>query len=413
MRTHTTKTLRELVLTDMDPEKYQMSQHEIGVWLQTIPEITKEMFETLHFFTCHLFNKAMICRQLRQIHKECIYLLDKIEKVGALATEMEQLRLAVIKCLDQIVEKLLDDYTKYLEFDILMPVRHLRSGQLKVTSGMKALQVVFDALGVPQKLQQVILACMNDVGKGTRCFYERMVYVQALQEGLLELCRHSHKSCIHADLLRFLVERNYNTEAFIGYYKKAFADELTELVDEPEQLKYLEALERDLNIRPYRKSVFCYDHKRSRAKDVLHAFVLSELDMRQREAEQRRRAELEAFRASQAVKARTEANVGDAKMKEGTAFMPGYKIRTPLSVDALAYLLKLLIVAKVIEPGVKTELFAFIAGIFQTPGTGLNGISPGSFETKYKQVVQNTAKTVRVLLVRMLKVLDEEFGVLS
>lgn len=75
----------------------------------------------------------------------------------------------------------------------------------------------------------------------------------------------------------------------------------------------------------------------------------------------------------------------------------------------MAYLFKLLVIAKAIEPGVKTELFAFIAGIFQTPGTGLNGISPGSFEAKYRQVVQSTAKTIGVILVRMLKVLDEEF----
>ncbi|MBB5438519.1 hypothetical protein HDC92_002195 [Pedobacter sp. AK017] len=406
MKTHTTKTLRELVLNVMDSEKHQMSPHEIEVWLQTMPEITREMFEALHFFTSHLFNKTMICRQLQQIHKECIYLLDKIDKMGVLAAEMETLRLAVIKCLDQIVGQLLGDYSKYLEFDILMPLRHLRSEQLKLTSGMKAVQVLFDMLSVSAKFQQVILTCMIDVQKSSRCFYERMVYVQALQEGLLELCKRSHKSCITADLLLFLVERNYNTEAFIAYYKKVVVDDLVGMVEENDQLKYLERLERDLASRPYRKFVFCYDHRRSRARDVLHAFVQSELDMRQRVAEQRRKAEMEAFRASQTVKARVEGSGAGTV----TAQLPVYKIHTPLSVDALAYLFKLLITAKVIEPGVKTELFAFLAGIFQTPGTGLNGISPGSFETKYKQVVQSTARTVRVLLIRMLKMLDEEFG---
>lgn len=404
MRTHTTKTLRELVLTNMDPEKYQMNPHEITIWVQTLPEICKEMFEAMHFFTSHLFSKRLTCRQLQQVHKECIYLLDKIDKMGVLTGEMETLRLAVIKCLDQIVEQLLCDYAKYLDFDILMPLRHLRSGQLKVTSGMKALQVVFDALGVPQKLQQVTLVCMNDVLKGSRCFYDRMAYVQALQEGLLELCKCSGKSRIHSDLLRFLVERNYNTEAFVDYYKKVLADNLSELIEEAEQLKYLEQLERDLCIRPYRKSVYCYDDKRTRAKDVLQAFVQLELEMRQRAAAQRRRVELDAIRAAEMVKARA------AGAAPGKATVPAYKIRTALSVDALAYLIKLLVAGKAIEPGVRTELLAFIAGIFQTPGTGLNGISPGSLETKYKQVVQSTAKTVRVILVRMLKVLDEEFG---
>ncbi|MNL68538.1 hypothetical protein D3C87_1932750 [compost metagenome] len=80
-------------------------------------------------------------------------------------------------------------------------------------------------------------------------------------------------------------------------------------------------------------------------------------------------------------------------------------------MDALAYLIRLLIAAKAIEPGVRTELLTFVAGIFQTPGTGLNGISPGSMETKYKQVVQSTAVTIRALLIRMLKTLEEEFDI--
>ena len=87
----------------------------------------------------------------------------------------------------------------------------------------------------------------------------------------------------------------------------------------------------------------------------------------------------------------------------------GFKIRTTLSVESLAYLLKLMIQGKVIEQGVRTELLTFACCIFQTPNTGVNGISPISMGAKYKQVTFSTAVLVKAALVRMIKIIDNEF----
>jgi hypothetical protein len=92
----------------------------------------------------------------------------------------------------------------------------------------------------------------------------------------------------------------------------------------------------------------------------------------------------------------------------GAAAPAAYKIRTSMSVDALACLLRLMVQAKVVEPGVKSELFAFGSGIFKMPGTGVGGISPHSFNNKYKQVIMSTADNAR-LLMRMIKIAEKEY----
>jgi hypothetical protein len=96
--------------------------------------------------------------------------------------------------------------------------------------------------------------------------------------------------------------------------------------------------------------------------------------------------------------------------QQGSTANAGYKIRFLLSVDALAFFIKLLVQAKVIDGGVRTELLAFVAKVFITPGVSSTGISPGSLGVKYKQVVQRTAMNVRAALMKMVKTIDEEFG---
>ncbi|WP_316838333.1 hypothetical protein [Pedobacter nutrimenti] len=100
--------------------------------------------------------------------------------------------------------------------------------------------------------------------------------------------------------------------------------------------------------------------------------------------------------------------------KEAVASLPKLesnpRIRVLFSVDALAYFFKLMNKAGGLDAGPVTQLILAISKNFITPGIGDGYISPNSLTTKYKQVVQSTAMRVRVLLVRMLKLLDEEFN---
>lgn len=85
------------------------------------------------------------------------------------------------------------------------------------------------------------------------------------------------------------------------------------------------------------------------------------------------------------------------------------RIRVLFSVDALAYFFKLLNKAGALDAGPTSQLMVAIAKNFVTPGIGDGFISPNSVTTKYKQVVQTTARSVRPVLSKMLKLLDDEF----
>ncbi|WP_316817984.1 hypothetical protein [Pedobacter nyackensis] len=88
-----------------------------------------------------------------------------------------------------------------------------------------------------------------------------------------------------------------------------------------------------------------------------------------------------------------------------------YRIRVLLSAEALAYFFKLLYKAGVLDSGPVSRLIVSLSKNFTTRGVGNAQLSSGSLMTKYKQVVQTTAKSVRALLVKMTKQLDDEFTI--
>lgn len=86
-----------------------------------------------------------------------------------------------------------------------------------------------------------------------------------------------------------------------------------------------------------------------------------------------------------------------------------YRIRVLLSAEGLAYFFKLLYKAGALDSGPVSRLIVSLSKNFTTRGVGNAQLSSGSLMTKYKQVVQTTAKSVRALLLKMLKHLDDEF----
>lgn len=398
MRTHTTLTLRNLIVNDMDVSNGLLSKQQISVWIQTLPEITGEMFETIYFFTHSIFLGKLIGRQIRQIHKECITLLDKIDKYQQLPPEMEALKSATIKCLDNVMEKLENDCCAYLDNEVNVPQIYLRRELVKIESQTQLIAARLKSKELPVKLQSLVLEGMNDIKKAVRCPYYKVQYIVQLQADLIELCKDTDKASLEYQLNNHLIRMNYNNSNYIKYYQQKLTAELSGCITEEEQMSYLYNLERDFSRDSYRKSAFSFDKKQKRVKHLLAEFVTSEISVRQKQ-----RAAAAKAATVTAAYARTQMN---AALQPPP---PNYKISTAFTVDALAYFVKLLISAKVIEPGIRTELLCFIASIFRTPGVGSNGISPISLGAKYKQVVQSTATSVRAVLVRMLKILDEEF----
>ena len=89
---------------------------------------------------------------------------------------------------------------------------------------------------------------------------------------------------------------------------------------------------------------------------------------------------------------------------------PSYRIKTFLSVDRLAYLVRLLVECEAIDGNPRSELLAFIAGHVETANKSNAPLSEKSLKNKYKQVTQYTAHSVRAMLARMMVRIDEDFG---
>lgn len=397
MRTHTTLTLRTLIVNDMDATKHQMTRQEINVWTELLPQIAAEMFKHMNFLTNSIFQKGLVRRQICQIQRECIFLLDMIDRYQDLLEPIAKLKSEVIKCLDSIFERIDTHCGKYADAEIYMPVIHLRKEQVAVENQMNLLVAGFKKHDVERKLQEVILACMKDLLKAKRCFYYRLAYVKNLQAALLEICNCPHKAAIQESLIHHLYGCNYNNTRFTKYLQDRITEKLAGVYEVAEQFKMLYSYQREFATNTYRKSAGCYDLKNRKNKEVMVDFINAEL----RYLEKKEGLKVPAAQPVQVVL----QNAVPAAVKA-----LGYRIRTSLSVDSLAYLIRLLVEANAIEAAVKTELLAFIADIFQTPGMGDKGISAGSLGTKYKQVVQSTATRVRALLKKMLKQLDGDFG---
>lgn len=143
------------------------------------------------------------------------------------------------------------------------------------------------------------------------------------------------------------------------------------------------------------RSSSCYDPNRPNIKVVLLAFIKAEIKFLVK-------------KQGAALMVSPEGKlIGMNKMAQ----IPEYRVKTTLSVDSLAYLLRLLVEAGIIVAMPRSELMAFVARNFQTPGIGQACLSPNSLGTKYKQVVQTTARNVNAALLRMLKILNKDFDI--
>lgn len=389
MRTHTTLTLHNLILNDMDPAKHQMSQQDIDVWIESFPLITADMFKTMKMFTSLLLEKSVVRRQIGQIQRECVALLDGMDKLPKLRKEMLPLQKALTSCIAEILEHIESIYGAYMDEDIRMPQIHVTIEAAEVQASMGMLAERFRAQNLSPELQTAVFHCMKEAARLKRITYRQMRYVQRIQALLIELMG---TTCNDPDrrVCELLNQENYNYSGFTDCYKAWIRKQSD--ADKPQWYHLLlEQLQRMFRKAPYKKKAVAYVDGATKCHATMYNFVMEELG-----------------RCAPKVEKVIYVTSAPTSPKQHPADKP-YKIKTILSVESLAYLIRLMLEAKVIEAGVKTELFACIASIFETPGTAENGMSAGSFGTKYKNVVQATANTVRAKLARMILIIDEEF----
>ncbi|MBB5437716.1 hypothetical protein HDC92_001390 [Pedobacter sp. AK017] len=399
MRTHTTLTLRKLIVNDMDLRKYEMTQQEINVWIETLPRVAEEMLKHLDQFSYSIFGKELIRRQIRQVQRESIYLLDAADRHQQLSKPLLPLKKAVVTCLDQIIGHINEHCSHYASDEVCLPKLHLKKEQIIIANQFDILCAGLTKLNVEAELQKVIKDPVSDLLRSKRCSYYKIAYLKRVMDILIQECEKWDKNYISSPLIRQLYETNFNSESFIKYYQKSITEDLAEMETIDEKCSKLYRYQHDFSMHNFRKAAKGFDPNCSKINEILLKFVKTELGCLER--------------LKQVIMPVARPGIVTPAYKNSMHAPDGsYKIRTDMSVDQLAYFFKLLIKAKVIDVGVRTELMAFVAGSFNTPGTGSSGISAASLETKYKQVVQSTAKHIKSKLMQMIKHLDEEFTII-
>ena len=235
--------------------------------------------------------------------------------------------------------------------------------------------------GLDPELMAIIARGLNSVLEPGFCFYEKLVYMVELQSALLSICGTAKLKNVNDEVRKILFLANYNAPEFVAYYQTSICNQLASMADVSLQLEQLYFYQKEFSNFPQRRSAACFEPCYKRINDLMLDFVNAELEYLNQKYDR----------------------------KGLVQQMDEYKIKVSFSVDALAYFIKLLIQAKVIDQGVRSELLAFIARRFQTPGISSKGMSVVSLGVKYKQVVYTTAMQVRAVLVSMIKLIDNEF----
>jgi hypothetical protein len=213
--------------------------------------------------------------------------------------------------------------------------------------------------------------------------------VKALQLSVTDLCTDVKRDEGDEKLRELLISLNLNTAVHLRYYKKLIAKQLEQTFDQQEQDEILYAYQ-----KMFRSVSLQADTGFSPRQDNIKATLLKYV-----------RAEIKYREKTRPVVS------ADPFQRNGTIWpMPPdpYKVQVAFSVDALAYFIKLMVRAGLLNGGPKTALLQFFAKGFKTVST--DSISANSLVKKYDQVVQTTAKAVRIVLIRMLKILDDEFN---
>ena len=191
-------------------------------------------------------------------------------------------------------------------------------------------------------------------------------------------------------LLYVLLCSGFNSAAFNRYYTQKIAQEIKTNHSVNCQLERLYDYEAQLRCLPKKPTIY-YDIRNESIRATALKFV---------------RAEIQCLHNKQKLSEPKVAALRQAQSVQGSA----YRIKTSLTVDGLAYLLRLLVEADVLEASPRTQLLAFIASNVQTRGKGDGSISPESLATKYRQVNQTTAIGVNSLLTKMAKHAQESFN---
>jgi hypothetical protein len=391
MRTHTTTTLKDLIKVQMNPEN-QMTAQEIDTWIGALPQIQEELIKHIRFFAHSIFTIPMVKQQLRQIQAECTSLLNLIDKYDSCSGDSLILRTNTVACLEAVLLTLTDNYRQYADLSANINRMHYREIVNNLSTQLPELKERLIYHKISNGLQTVVLNCIKKLIVVKTASYHEVDYVLNILPLLKQILGDACNYTVENKVADCLYRHHHNSNLFISYVISHHETELNKLADLNDRQTYLTRIKFSFRKHSVSPKSPKYTWDGPNIFDHLMKFFDTELACLTIAIE-KAKPKIVPIKAPVAVPLRSV----------------DYKLRFTFSVESLAYLIKLMVNANIIEPGIKAELLRHVAANFQTPGTKVGGISEGSFTTKYKNVTQSTSVTVKAGLMAMLKLIDKEF----
>jgi len=348
---------------------------------------TKErILDLIHFSGCSgLYQKGITL----QLQKSTTFLLNELfereeeEKAKAFYTLAEHSLLELLRHLEQY-------HSRTFDREEVMPLcRIAEAGQMLeqklplICAGLKKRQI-------DPELQKVVLEPFIAFGTRKNSRYQQMDYLLKLAGQLIE-CMHN-PAANNDSLLSLLLYQGFNTPAFIRYFEQKMSDTVKADYQADLQLEAWYDYERRFRTIPKNPKAR-FDSRKPSLRTAILDFV---------------QAEMQCLHKKQKLHSHAAAEISIANKE--AAFNRPYRIKTSLSVEGLAYFLRLMIETGAIEAEPRTALMAFVAANIQTRGKDGN-ISVQSLQTKYKQVNQHTAKGIKSLLNQMNRQVKARFDI--
>lgn len=352
--------------------------------IAALPGLKRELITGIDVAVMGMGKSGYVQRCLYQLQKGIVKLMDFMFKLPP-QEKKEMFYTLAFESLTEIMASLRFNNLKYFNLEQAIPLYHREEVATNFGVGIPQLKAAMKLKKIDPELIDVVLQPYLSFNQQVEISYNCADYLQVLMERVIVLLK--TKEGNEAALIKMLLGGGFNTNNFEQYLMLKISEEVYANPRLEYQYDCLYQYERLLTVLPKKPKGF-YDLARGNSCTIVLRFVTAEIYYLNRKKE--------LWSAEQTI----------TPVAKDFA---SYRIKTFLSVDRLAYLLRLLVECEVVDGNPRSELLSFIAGHVETLNKSNSPLSEKSLKNKYKQVTQHTADTVRAMLARMIRQIDEDF----
>ena len=378
MKTELTTKVKALVNELTLPDS-KLTAAQLKFWKLELEAIEPSLFRTMEFLTSGLAGKQLGVRHLGIIQAECTRYMDLLQKNQAIPKQLEVLQAQLMAMLLRIFTELETTYENFFINERHMPHCIFLERSALVIGKAEQLVKVMAENNVPARLQSRILSNFKKVTSGKRCTFHELMLTAHSMETMLNICRENPQEFIPEFLEWQLATAKLCATDYIKSFTNKIEAEMKQLpegADGYEVYEKYHLLERALGIG---KAPSHLKERQRRIQKGISVF-LCELYM--------------------VVQGNFSYNSEQKAFKES-------RFMVSCSVDVLAHLTRLMIKTELITSP-KVQVLSILSKTVETPGIGKALLSQNSLNKKYDAVESSTSAKTKVVLMKLLKLLEEE-----